>query len=279
MWRVNIAAYCLMTNHYHLLLQTPEGNISRCMRHLNSVYTLRYNRRHGVDGQLFRGRFQSILVSDNAYLLQLVRYIHKNPGKAGLVKNNKDYQWSSYKGYLSYSQKWQWLYKDFIFSMVTPKKQGRLKPFIKYMEADDSANVVKLFALKRRPSIYGPDSFISKIKELYYFKKKDYEVPDSKTLAPTVKMIIETVCAYYDVTFNDLMKTKRGYFNEPRNYAVYLLRHIRGEELGSIAEMFNIKAYSTVSSIVRRVAKLKQQDKKVRKRLEKIQSIIYKGQS
>ena len=79
MWNVNIAAYCLMTNHYHILLQTPDGNISRCMRHLNSVYTQRYNKRHGFDGQLFRGRYKSILVCDDSHLLQLVRYIHKNP--------------------------------------------------------------------------------------------------------------------------------------------------------------------------------------------------------
>jgi len=66
MWNVNIAAYCLMTNHYHILLQTPDGNISRCMRHLNSVYTQRYNRRHGgLDGQLFRGRYKSILVCND----------------------------------------------------------------------------------------------------------------------------------------------------------------------------------------------------------------------
>ena len=86
MCNVNIAAYCLMANHYHILLQTPDGNISRCMRHLNSVYTQRYNRTHGLDGQLFRGRYKSILVCNDSHLLQLVRYIHKNPVKAGIVK-------------------------------------------------------------------------------------------------------------------------------------------------------------------------------------------------
>jgi len=82
MWNVNVAAYCLMTNHYHILLQTPDGNISRCMRHLNSVYTQRYNRRHGLDGQLFRERYKSILVCNDSHLLQLVRYIHKEMGSS-----------------------------------------------------------------------------------------------------------------------------------------------------------------------------------------------------
>ncbi|MBW1799410.1 MAG: transposase [Deltaproteobacteria bacterium] len=69
MWKVKIAAYCLMQNHYHILIQTPEGNISRTMRHINGVYTQRFNRRHGYDGQLFRGRLKSIPVSGDAYLI------------------------------------------------------------------------------------------------------------------------------------------------------------------------------------------------------------------
>ena len=82
--------YCLMSNHFHILVQTPEGNISRCMRHINGIYTQKYNKRHNLDGQLFRGRYKAILVSEDSYLLQLVRYIHKNPIKAGPVDNLED---------------------------------------------------------------------------------------------------------------------------------------------------------------------------------------------
>jgi putative transposase len=106
LWNVNIVAYCLMTNHYHLLIQTPDANISRAMRHLNSVYTQRFNKRHGFDGTLFRGRFKSVLVCDDSHLLELARYIHKNPVKASMVNQMADYRWSSYKGYLNYSKTW-----------------------------------------------------------------------------------------------------------------------------------------------------------------------------
>jgi REP-associated tyrosine transposase len=278
MWNVNVAAYCLMTNHYHVLLQTPDGNISRCMRHLNSVYTQRYNSIHGFDGQLFRGRYKSILVCDDSHLLQLVRYIHKNPVKAGMVKDMAGYEWSSYKGYLSYAKKWKWLHKDYIFSMITPKNRGRLKPFIEFMQKDDSEEVTRLFSLKKLPSFFGPENFIVGIKEKYYFKKKSYEVPESKSLAPTSDSIILAVCEQYNVSFNELLITRRGIFNEPRNIAVYLLRQIRGESLNVIGELFNIKAYSTVSSILRRVSKLKKHDRKVKKRIEQIQESISKGQ-
>ncbi|MBU1056124.1 MAG: hypothetical protein KKC46_20210 [Proteobacteria bacterium] len=103
------------------------------MRHLSSLYTLRYNKHHGYDGTLFRGRYKSVLVSNDSHLLQLVRYIHKNPVKAAIVKHPEEYPWSSYKGYLSFAKKWDWLYKDYIFEMITSKKQGRLKAFIAFM--------------------------------------------------------------------------------------------------------------------------------------------------
>jgi REP element-mobilizing transposase RayT len=277
MWNANIAAYCLMTDHYHILLQTPDGNISRCMRHLNSVYTQRYNRRHGFDGQLFRGRFKSILVCNDSHLLQLVRYIHKNPVKAGMVKDMQDYEWSSYKGYLSYAKKWKWLQKDYIFSMITTKKRGRLKPFIEFMHKDDSKEVTRLFSLKKLPSFFGPVSFITGIKEKYYFKKKSYEVPESKSLSPTSDTIISAVCENYGVSFNELLITRRGVFNEPRNIAVYLLRQIRGENLNNIGEMFNIKAYSTVSGIIRRISRVIKYNRNIKKQIEKIQDSINMG--
>ena len=243
------------------------------------MYTQRYNRKHGFDGQLFRGRYKSILVCNDSHLLQLVRYIHKNPVKAGMVKDMPDYEWSSYKGYLSYAKKWNWLHKDYIFSMITPKKQGRLKPFIEFMQKDDSEEVTRLFSLKKLPSFFGPESFITGIKEKYYFKKKSYEVPESKSLAPTSDSIISSVCEHYGVSFNELLITRRGIFNEPRNIAVYLLRQIRGEGLNNIGELFNIKAYSTVSSIIRRVSRLKKYERKIKKQIGKIQDSINKGQT
>ncbi len=178
LWGINIGAYCLMTNHYHLLIQTPDANISRVMRHLNSIYTQRFNRTHGYDGPLFRGRYKSVLVCDDSYLLELIRYIHKNPVRASMVKDMDDYRWSSYKGYLSYSKTWNWLSKELIFSMLTPKRKGRLKPFIDFMKKDDSDKIKRFFSLKHLPSLFGPENIITQIKETYYFEKKSREIPN-----------------------------------------------------------------------------------------------------
>ena len=90
-------------------------------------------------------------------------------------------------------------------------------------------------------SLFGPENFITAIKEKYYFKKKNYEVPESKNLAPTSDAIISAVCEHYGVSFNELLITRRGILNEPRNIAVYLIRQIRDENLNSIGELLNSK--------------------------------------
>ncbi len=84
-YRVEVHAYCLMSNHYHLMLHNPDGNLQRIMRHINGVYTQYFNRTERTDGALFRGRYKAILVDAETYWLALSRYIHRNPLEAGLV--------------------------------------------------------------------------------------------------------------------------------------------------------------------------------------------------
>ena len=93
-------AYCLMGNHYHLLIQTPDGNLSKGMRQLNGVFTQLSNRRHQRVGHLFQGRFKAILVEGDAYLLELARYIVLNPVRAGMKKKPEHWPWSSYRASL-----------------------------------------------------------------------------------------------------------------------------------------------------------------------------------
>ncbi len=90
-------AYCLMGNHYHLLVETPKGNLSKGMRQLNGLYVQHFNQKHQRAGHLLQGRYQSILVDKENYLLELCRYIVLNPVRAGIVKDPKDYRWSSYQ--------------------------------------------------------------------------------------------------------------------------------------------------------------------------------------
>jgi putative transposase len=99
-WGVWCHAACLMSTHYHLLLHDEGGLLSRAMRHIDGVFTQFFNRRRGRDGSLMRGRYRSRVVEEEGYLLEVVRYIHANPVKAGIVKRASDYEWSSHGWYL-----------------------------------------------------------------------------------------------------------------------------------------------------------------------------------
>lgn len=90
-------AYCLMGNHYHLMVETPDPNLSAGMRQLNGIYTQRFNRRHRQVGHVFQGRFKAIVVDRDSYLLELARYVVLNPVRARLVGSARDYKWSSYR--------------------------------------------------------------------------------------------------------------------------------------------------------------------------------------
>ena len=102
-------AYCLMSNHYHFVLETHRANLSRLMRHVNGVYTQRCNRRHQRVGHLFQGRFKAIVVDRDAYLLEVCRYVDLNPVQARLVKRAEDWAWSSYRAHSGLTERPQWL--------------------------------------------------------------------------------------------------------------------------------------------------------------------------
>ncbi len=123
-----IHCYCLMSNHYHILIETPLGNLGRIMRHINGVYTQRYNRLKRTDGPLFRGRYKAILVDADSYLLQLSRYIHRNPieSKKLLVEKLEQWPWSSYPAYTRKVDVPHWLTVDKVDGMVSSKKIGQL---------------------------------------------------------------------------------------------------------------------------------------------------------
>jgi putative transposase len=104
-----LLAYCLMGNHYHLVLHTRSANLSRFMRHLNGVYTQSFNKRHGLVGHLLQGRFKAILVDRDAYLLALCRYVERNPVAAGLVRTVDDWPWSSYRAHVRRAPAPPWL--------------------------------------------------------------------------------------------------------------------------------------------------------------------------
>ena len=277
-FRINVASYCLMTNHYHLLVQTPDANLSRSIRHLNGVYTQKYNKRHNYAGPLYRGRYKSIVIDSDSYALELVRYIHRNPLEAGIVDDINKYQWSTHKAYLSSAEEWKWLHKDYILKLFSKSKPESIRLYKQFVKQETPETINNIYRRKNLPAILGKKTFIDKVKEKFFTESKFEEIPETKKLSPDAKKIKHAVCKEYNIEEQDLYYSRRGYLNEPRNVAVYLVRRLRNDTLKEVGEEFRITKYSTVSSIVEKVKKNMGYDKSLKKRVILLIEKITKGQ-
>jgi REP element-mobilizing transposase RayT len=172
-WTVH--AWCLMGNHYHLLIETPDSNLALGMRHFNGVYTQRFNRRHGRVGHVFQGRYKAILVQKDSYLLELARYIVLNPVRAGMVRRPQDWPWSSYRATAGLTAVPAWLQTDWVlsaFGQRTSLAQTRYRAFV----AEGKHQPSPWGQLKNQ--IYlGGDAFVDKMQNLLAPDKDLSEVP------------------------------------------------------------------------------------------------------
>jgi putative transposase len=278
LWNINVAAYCLLPNHYHLLVQTPEANLARCMRHLNGVYTQRFNKKHREDGPLFRGRYKAIIVDADSYLLELVRYIHRNPIRAGMTTTLDDYAWSSHRGYLSDASKWGWLHKDYVLALFAAKKRESKRAYRKFVVRDDQEEISRVFAQKKMPPVLGDEDFIEWLRREHAGQKINEEIPETRIFIPEVGAIRKVVCKSYGITEDRLLKGRRGMTNEPRNVAIYLSRYLRSDRLVEIGRDYGMAKYSSVSSIIERTKKQMEADIEFKRRMEELKIRINKSQ-
>ncbi len=176
---IDIFAYVLMSNHYHLLLRTPKANLSRSMQWLGTTYTRRFNLSHFQSGHLFQGRYKSILVENDAYLMQLCYYIHNNPLRAGMVKRLIDYRWSSYRAYAYDCRHAKWLNKDLILSQIhgTDKHQQYRQKAQRYSDEHR-----RIWEDIRHGFIYGSKKFVKQIKDRYICGDPDPALPQQKSI-------------------------------------------------------------------------------------------------
>jgi len=166
-------AYCLMTNHYHLLVETPEANLSRGMRQLNGVYTQRFNRRNDRVGHVLQGRFKGILVERESHLLELSRYIVLNPVRAGMTSAAEDYSWSSLRATLGIDRPPGWLSA----ALLTPfGSASRYLDFVR--EGVDADSPWKGL----RGSVLGSESFVKRVGRGLGGRVTDREVPRGERL-------------------------------------------------------------------------------------------------
>lgn len=154
-------AYCLMDNHYHLVIETPDGNLSKGMRQLNGVYTQIFNKRHERVGHIFQGRYKAILIQKESHLLEVCRYVVLNPVRAKAVKSIKDWEWSSYRATVGKDKSHPCLTTDGILGQFAKQKRTAEKKYKEFVEA--GAGEKGIWEDVKSQSILGSDEFIEKL--------------------------------------------------------------------------------------------------------------------
>ena len=270
---IEIHAYCLMGNHYHLLMKTPEANLSRVMRHINGVYTQRYNRLKKTDGPLFRGRYKAILVDSDAYLLHLSKYIHLNPLSAGIVDCLAEYEWSSYSAYIDRVKAPTWLVRDEIYGQLTGSEQKaeHYRSFIANEDLDKT--LIKFYSQTSAAPILGDEAFVSTLTLAKPSMEVSRKVRVMKRLS--IFEIISEVASMFSEEKTALITIKkgRGKSNVPRKMAMYIASKYGDYRLQEIADVFGLRHYGGVSSTVHLFMKELQHDPDLR---EKVSCVLKK---
>ena len=168
-------AYCLMNNHYHLLIETPEGNLSRGMRQLNGVYTQRFNKKHQRIGHLFQGRYKAILIDKESHLLEVARYIVLNPVRAGMVDKPHEWRWSSFRATAFHKRPLPYLTVDWILDQFSQDRKTARREYIKFVMA--GIGRVSIWEELKGQVLLGREEFIERFLPLLRGKEGQKEVP------------------------------------------------------------------------------------------------------
>lgn len=258
-----IHVFCMLSNHYHLLMETPKGNLSQIMRHINGAYTTYFNVKRGRAGHLFQGRYKAILVEKDEYAKELSRYIHLNPVRAGIVEKPEKYPWSSYRYYIGLEKAPDWLVTDFILSYFSKRvsdAQKRYREFVKDRIGQEYDTPLKETVAS---IILGSSGFFREIKERYIQKRKvSRDLPALRKFSPSlsVEKIREEVGS---VLGEDKALTE--------GVSVYFSHRYSGVTLKEIGTHFGI-GESAVSQRNRRLALKIDKDNQLRKKIKEIES-------
>jgi REP element-mobilizing transposase RayT len=239
-----IHAYCLMTNHYHLLVETPLGSLSRGMRSLNGRYTQWFNWKHRRSGHLFEGRFRSVLVQKETHLLELCRYVVLNPVRAGLVRRPGDWRWSNYQATAA-GKRSDWPEVDWTLAQFGSDRDLARQEYRRFVAVGKGQADEKI--LLRGPYL-GDQEFRRRLQRMIEGKRPVDQVPlrYRRATEPRLEAIRKAVAAEWKVSEEGLSRSRGG---EDKKAAIYLARKLTrlgGREIG---EAFGVKA-ARVSNIV-----------------------------
>jgi len=165
-----------MDNHYHIVIETIEGNLSQGMRQLNGVYTQQSNRKHGLFGHLFQGRYKAILVEKEAYLLELSRYVVLNPVRAGMVKNIDDWQWSSYPAMMGDVVVPEWLETDWLLSQFGKSRKVSRRKYKNFVR--EGIGLLPVWGELKSQIFLGGETFVENLQAIYAVQSNDQDLKE-----------------------------------------------------------------------------------------------------
>lgn len=272
---IKIHSYCLMSNHYHLLIETPHPNLSQAIKWINVCYAAYFNRRRRRSGHLFQGRFKAVVIDADEYLKHLSRYIHLNPIRAGMVDHCKDYPWSSYPVFGGYVKACEWLETDWLLSLFSQSRKMAMERYREFVEAVQNETIENPSKDIVSGVILGGSEFINWIKSNFLSKDPDYkEKPQLRSFKPglTFDDLIPAICDEYACTREIILqKGKKG--NIARDVAIYLSREMTGESGVALGRCFGISgAGVTVRHGI--IAEKIKKDHKLRRQINGIKRAI-----
>ncbi len=264
-----IYAYCLMSNHFHLFMQTPEGNLSQIMRHIIGAYTTYFNTKRKRAGHLFQGRYKSVLVEADEYAVELTRYIHLNPVKAGITVKAYEYQWSSYRAYIGTASTPEWLESGFIlgsFGKAGSESASR-KNYQDFVEKLDIETYESPLKSAVGGSVLGSPEFVEEITETHLNERgADKDIPALRHFSkrPPLEEIIEFA--------REAMKNNEKL---ARQVSIYLCHKYSGAPLKEIAVRFDV-GVTAIGEASKRIQKKVEEDKALQKMIDTLTTKINK---
>ncbi|HUU40191.1 MAG TPA: transposase [Desulfatiglandales bacterium] len=271
---VDIFAFVFMSNHYHVLLRTNRANLSKAMQWLGVTYTRRFNNAYGRSGHLFEGRFKSIVVENDAYVLELSCYIHRNPLRAGIAKRLVDYPWSSYPVY-AYGRKGpDWLKTDLIRSFFSDEDYHKAyREKVQRYAGEEN----RLWEDFRHGVIMGTQQFVDRVKSRYVSERPHREIPQQRGLVGRIDatMLLNKASQLLKCDVEWFREAGRlyGKDKENRDLLVYLLWERGAFTNGEIGDFFGV-TYTAVSHIVKKVKGQFKTDRDYRQKYDLVYSQI-----
>ena len=168
-------AYCLMDNHYHMVIETPQANLSKGMRQLNGLYTQVYNRRHRTVGHLFQGRYKAVLIQKESHLLEVCRYVVLNPVRAKATRRVEQWKWSSYGGTAGLGKSPPWLAVDWVLSQFGKRRYPAARHYRRFVR--EGIDRPSIWEGVQAQVLLGEEEFVEKLKSYVKGYREIAEIP------------------------------------------------------------------------------------------------------